>query len=615
MSSPPSSQSSRSSSRPPSLVCATIDDQGLDDKRLRTELYSFLQQLGPRDDVLLLPPDYTRFHSHAGIITQMIAEYYHVIDPDIGSDIVIDHDHDHGDDNDDTKSNQQFPQERQKEAPSKIQIMPALGTHAPMTKAQIKKMFGSKLATLNDTREEQIKKSSSSSSEGELTLQSLPLPLFVEHQWRTDVVTIGYVPNELVRTATNGLVDEPWPAQLNKLVWDKRIIRKVNTTEEQEQDGGENNQTPKPEDSLVLSIGQVVPHEVMGMANYNKNLFVGVGGLEAINLSHFIGAVYGMENMMGRADNPLRRILNYASTHFIEDKLDVWYILTVISPTTGKIQGLFIGNTIDCYLQACKLSMALNFTMLTRPPKTMVVSLEEEEFHSTWLGNKAIYRTRMAIADGGNLIVLAPGVCKFGEDATQDAIIRHYGYVGTPTIMSLLQQEKEKNKCMFFNNKNDKILQHNLGTVAHLIHGSSEGRFHITYCPGPKLNKEDIEKVGFQYGDLQAMMQKYNIDQVQDGWNNVDSTTAGDDDEFYYIRNPALGLWAVPSRFEKEVEKETTITPPTPSNDNDNDNKKKSTIDDTTTSESSSSLLPVTKKSKTTGYLVVGLDGTVKHVD
>merc|ERR1719162_929170 len=145
-----------------------------------------------------------------------------------------------------------------------------------------------------------------------------------------------------------------------------------------------------------------------------------------------------MENMMGRADNPLRRILNYASTHFIEDKLDVWYILTVISPTTGKIQGLFIGNTIECYVQACQLSMALNFTMVERPPHTMVVSLDEDEFHSTWLGNKAIYRTRMAIADGGEVVILAPGVTQFGEDDVIDKLIRAYGYVGTPTILKAM---------------------------------------------------------------------------------------------------------------------------------------------------------------------------------
>lgn len=75
------------------------------------------------------------------------------------------------------------------------------------------------------------------------------------------------------------MVSRPWPAQLNTHVWSKRKeIHDVNI---------------HPHRSLIISVGQVVPHEVMGMANFNKNLFVGVGGVEAINLSHFIGAVHG----------------------------------------------------------------------------------------------------------------------------------------------------------------------------------------------------------------------------------------------------------------------------------------------------------------------------------
>jgi hypothetical protein len=255
-----------------------------------------------------------------------------------------------------------------------------------------------------------------------------------------------------------------------------------------------------------------------------------------------------MENMMGRANNPLRQILNYASEHYLENKLDLWYILTVISPRTGKLKGLFIGNTIACYLQACELSMKINFTMLPRSPKRIVVYLDEDEFHSTWLGNKAIYRTRMAIADGGELIILAPGVCKFGETTEQDYIIRKYGYVGTPKVMNYLKDEKEKEGKDGADSSSNE-LQDNLGAVAHLIHGSSEGRFKITYCPGPKLNKDDIHQVGFQYGNLDEMLSKYDINTMNDGWN----TTSGDE-EFYFIKNPALGLWAVPDRFEKTAE-------------------------------------------------------------
>jgi nickel-dependent lactate racemase len=311
------------------------------------------------------------------------------------------------------------------------------------------------------------------------------------------------------------MVKKTWPAQLNKLVWEKRNNKKA----------------------IVLSIGQVVPHEVMGMANFNKNMFIGVGGLEAINLSHFIGAVYGMENMMGKADNPLRRILNYASEHFLGE-LDLWYILTVVgsNPTTGKLEmkGLFIGNDIECYTKACELSMKVNFTILEKAPSKMVVYLDEDEFHSTWLGNKAIYRTRMAIADEGELIVLAPGIKRFGEDDGVDVLIRKYGYVGTPKVMKAMEDNQE--------------LKDSLGTVAHIIHGSSEGRFSVTYCPG-HLTRAEIESVGFKYASLDVMAKKYDVDKLQDGWQK-DAETG---EEFFFIKNPALGLWAVKSKFENKA--------------------------------------------------------------
>mmetsp|Transcript_14281 Transcript_14281/g.35849 ORF Transcript_14281/g.35849 Transcript_14281/m.35849 type:complete len:469 (-) Transcript_14281:69-1475(-) len=460
---------------PPSLVCAIMagDDEtdGIPDDRLRNELNSFLEKLGERKDVFLLPPDYTRFHSKAGKITQMISEYYKCIPSSRNSSV------------------SKFP------PPSEFKIMPALGTHAPMTDEQIKSMYGQELSKLHSSTEDP----------------------FLVHDWRNDVVTIGHVPSDMVRVATNGMVDEPWPAQLNKAVWAKRHEA----------------QKSADENPLILSIGQVVPHEVMGMANFNKNLFVGVGGLEAINLSHFIGAVYGMEKMMGRASNPLRAILNKASEEFLEKNLNLWYILTVVAPN-GTLQGLFIGNTIECYTKACELSMKVNFTLLEKSPSTMVVHLDPDEFHSTWLGNKSIYRTRLAIADGGDLIVLAPGVRKFGEDDSVDVLIRKYGYMGTPKIMDFLEQDETG------------VLQQNLGAVAHLIHGSTEGRFNVTYCM-QHVTKEETEGVGFQYAPLEETLKIYDPANLSDGWNTDPSTGK----EFFYISNPALGLWAVPSRFEQ----------------------------------------------------------------
>jgi len=413
------------------LVCAALDK---------------IEAVQQRQRVLVIPPDFSRSHSRAGELTQMVYEYY-------GSRVV--------------------------------DVMPALGTHRPMTEEQIGKMFGN----------------------------SIPMTLFRVHDWRNDVVEIGKVPKELVQAASDGKVQEEWPAQLNKLVWE----------------GGHD---------LILSIGQVVPHEVMGMANYNKNLFVGVGGVEAIHFSHFIGAVYGMERMMGRADNPLRKILDYATDKFLKGKLPVIYMQTVVGrsrdanaePHDLITRGLFISEDRDCFEKAAALSLKVNFNLLEEPLKKVVVHLSPEEFQSTWLGNKSIYRTRMALADGGNLIVLAPGVKEFGEDKEIDGVIRKHGYRSTPEILNFLESSRD--------------LMKNLSAAAHLIHGTSEGRFTITYCPG-HLTKEEIESVGYQYADLKKMMAKYDPETLNDGFNEVDGET------IYYISNPAVGLWAFKGRFEE----------------------------------------------------------------
>lgn len=355
-------------------------------------------------------------------------------------------------------------------------ILPALGTHFPMEEEEIEKMF-----------------------------TGVPKSLFREHKWRDEVVTVGVVPREYVKEVSGGAVDYDWPAQVNKMLIE----------------GGYD---------LILSIGQVVPHEVLGMANYNKNIFVGTGGAEGINKSHFIGAAYGMEKVMGRAINPVRKVLNYASDHFTKD-LPIVYVQTVVSGGDEGLQlrGLYIGDDMECFEKASALSLETNFVMMEREMKKVVVYLDPEEFRSTWLGNKSIYRTRMAIADEGELIVLAPGLKQFGEDPTIDKLIRKYGYVHTPQVMKYVEENED--------------LQNSLGVAAHLIHGTSEGRFKVTYCPG-HLTREEIEGVGFGYADLSSMMNKYDPKKLKDGWNMVDG------EEIFYISNPALGLWAYRERFK-----------------------------------------------------------------
>ena len=356
-------------------------------------------------------------------------------------------------------------------------VLPALGTHAAMSPEQLTRMFG-----------------------------EVPQSLFHVHNWRTDVETIGEVPASFLEEQSEGRLHYSWLAQINRLLLEGDF-------------------------DLILSVGQVVPHEVIGMANYNKNVLIGTGGREGINRSHYLGAVYGMERIMGRADNPVRRVLNYAADRFLKN-LPIVYVQTVVGRAAHgglATRGLYIGDDVECFTRAAELSLQVNFEMLDRSLRKAVVYLDPHEFHSTWLGNKAVYRTRMALADGAELIILAPAVKEFGEDRTIDALIRKYGYHGTPATLDAVAKNPD--------------LAADLSAAAHLIHGSSEGRFTITWCPG-HLTREEVEGVGFNYGALDDAMRRYDPAKLRHGFNVVDG------EEVFFVANPGLGLWAYRDRFK-----------------------------------------------------------------
>jgi nickel-dependent lactate racemase len=421
-----------------SLYCAVgSTDTSLTHDQLCELVGAALAKLGPRNSVLAVPPDQSREHSQAGLLTRFVFEHYG---------------------------------ERLKA------VLPAIGTHTPMRADQIARMYA-----------------------------GVPQDLFRVHNWRTDIETLGEVPAEFIREQSEGKLNYPWPAQVNKLI----------------SRGGHD---------LILSIGQVVPHEVIGMANYTKNIVVGTGGRQSINRSHYLGAVYGMERIMGRAENPVRKVFDYAGEHFLQH-LPIVYVHTVVGRSEDgglAVRGLYIGDDREVFLRAAELSLKVNFEIVEKQIEKAVVYLDPHEFHSTWIGNKAVYRTRMALADGAELIILAPGVHEFGEDKGIDALIRKYGYHGTPHTLELVNQHPD--------------LANDLSAAAHLIHASSEGRFRITWCPG-NLSRQEIEGVGYDYGDLKTMLQQYDPAKLRHGSNHV----GGED--IFFVANPGLGLWAHQSRL------------------------------------------------------------------
>lgn len=415
----------------------TEEKNGISDAQLDEMLRNLLNQWPDIHKVLIIPPDYTRCYSYAGIITQKIYQM-------IGDKAHVD-------------------------------VMPALGTHMPMSEEEMQKFFG----------------------------DVIPRDRIIVHHWQTDTIRLGYVPAEVCSEISGGLFPEKIDVEVNHLLFD----------------GGYD---------LILSVGQVVPHEVVGMANYSKNIFVGTGGREMINKSHMLSAICGMEQALGVMNSPARKLYDYAQQHFIDGRIPLVYLQTVTTSENDavKLHGLYIGQSRKPFEHACELAQKLNIVHVERRAAKVVAYLEPTELKTTWVGNKGVYRTRMMIADGGELILLAPGIRAFGENEEMDAMTRKYGYTGTKHILDLYRQGAFEGKLM---------------SAAHLIQGSTDGRFTITYATRPDLmSREEIEGVGYQWADYNEISKRYDPEKLKDGWNVLP-----DGEEIYYVSTPALGLWKV----------------------------------------------------------------------
>lgn len=352
-----------------------------------------------------------------------------------------------------------------------MDLLPALGTHVPMTPDEALRMFG----------------------------PDLPFDRIHAHHWRQDCEERGEVSAEEMAELSGGRMREAVTISMNRRLFDACYDR-------------------------IISIGQIVPHEVAGMAGYTKNLCIGLGGPDVINKSHFLGALSGIEAIMGVMDNPVRRLLNLMLKR-CPPAAPVDYILTVVGTGNGQpvVEYIVTGSDEATFHKAARLSQERNCFRIEQKVKRAVVYLEPGEYRSTWLGNKAVYRLRKAMADAGELSILAPGVRMFGEDKRVDALIRRHGYRGTPATLAAMEQDEE--------------LRANLSVAAHLIHGSSEGRFRIIYATTGDMTRDWVEKVGYEHRALGDALQQFDPEQLKPGWNKVDGG------RIWYVNNPGLGLW------------------------------------------------------------------------
>jgi nickel-dependent lactate racemase len=355
---------------------------------------------------------------------------------------------------------------------AEVRVIPTLGQHVPHTPAENRRMFG-----------------------------SIPEERIRAHDWREGCVRVGEISGEFVWRASGGVADWPIPLYLNRMLmtepWD-----------------------------LIINVGHVVPHEVLGFANHNKNYWIGLGGKETICASHMLAATCGIENNLGTLITPTRACFNRAEDEFLSRLPDLYVQVVTARNDRDELvhAGVFVGDDLETYLQAARQSRNENITLFEEPIEKIVCVMQADEFASTWVANKAIYRTRMALADGGDLVIVAPGLKRFGEQPEVDRFIRKYGYCGTPRIMAAYRT-----------NADVQDLGH---ATAHLIHGSSEGRFTITYAPGD-LTREEVERVNFHYADLAATLARYRPEELKQGWN-----TTADGERFFFIPTPSAGLWA-----------------------------------------------------------------------
>jgi nickel-dependent lactate racemase len=358
-----------------------------------------------------------------------------------------------------------------------VEVIPTLGQHIPHTPAENKWMFG-----------------------------SIPEERIFAHDWREGCTRVSVIPAGIVAETTEGVADWEIPVDLNTKLMDEQW-------------------------DLIINVGHVVPHEVLGFANHNKNYYIGLGGKDTICASHIAAAVYGIENNLGCLVTPLRACYNWSEERHLAHLPDVYLQIVLHRDEAGVLvtSGIFVGDDLETYIEAARLSREQNITTFQEPVKKIVAVMQPDEFRSTWVGNKAVYRTRMAIADGGELLIIAPGIERFGEQPEVDALIRKYGYTGTERVLRLYRSEADMQE-----------IPHG---VAHLIHGSSEGRFTIRYAPG-HLTQAEIEQVGYEYADVHAMLERYNPAVMKDGWN-----TMADGEEVFYISTPSAGLWSTEAKL------------------------------------------------------------------
>jgi nickel-dependent lactate racemase len=321
----------------------------------------------------------------------------------------------------------------------------AQGTHPPMSRAQ--KL--SKIGVVN--------------FEGQL----------FDHRWDEpdELTTLGELSAETVRELTGGLIEHAVSVSINKLL------------------------APGVYDVVVV-FGATVPHEVAGFAGGAKYFFPGVSGPELTHTTHWLGALAGIENIIGEVETPTRKLIEAAADLIPARVISLNSVVSRDANGELVTYALFTGDFRDAFRRAAEVSRQVHIRYTGRKYQT-VVALLDPHYDEMWVGGKASYKLGAIVEDGGELIIYAPHLTKISE--THGALIEKYGYAPLEVVRDMLGASAE--------------LRENLCIAAHLAHvayasrtdehGRVVPRYRITMATG--LDEETCRRVNLGYLDYRTL--------------------------------------------------------------------------------------------------------------
>jgi nickel-dependent lactate racemase len=293
---------------------------------------------------------------------------------------------------------------------AKLDVLIAQGTHAPMTETQKRAKIGAGAA------------------------ETPNLCTIFDHAWDKpeSLVTLGELSGERIAQLSGGLMHDAVPVKLNSLL------------------------APGVYD-LVLVFGATMPHEVAGFAGGAKYFFPGVAGPELTHMTHWLGAMAQIENVIGRVETPTRRVIE-AAAEFVRTPVISFTSVSTRDETGFHTFALFAGDIRKAMRRGAEISRQIHIKYTGRKYRT-VIALLDTHYDEMWVGGKASYKLGGIVEEGGELIIYAPHLNQLS--ATHGKLIEKYGYAPLEAVREMVEGSPE--------------LRANLAIAAHLAHVAYSG--------------------------------------------------------------------------------------------------------------------------------------------